>query len=362
MLLKYTLTMVLFLFIAGCTVEENKPLAGPNKVEEKPNPSPAVDSSTTKKLKPFKASEVEYQVIPLEEPNMYAIDVSWPETDYVVFSRRETEKDFVPVEKSKSSLRYIVKGGTQTRIEMEARETEAANLYAQLALDVSVPTDWIVTDKFVLTDDFKINCGRLFLKKNAVIQINNFDLDIQCDEFISDQATILTFPSGLKSVQKGRAGRSGGVAKLNFKKAKGTLSLYLNGEAGADGRNGYGGGSKSEIVQAINGNYVTKTTAVPGCRGQNGGNGGATGSAQIEIKDLSQLIVLPHFAPGLGGQPGQMIAKEGDNEAINDVPQGHPLFYQTCIKDGGTGNPGLKGGIGDACVKNGNTEKSCQSL
>lgn len=316
------------LFLAACEFEDSKSEMVKNaKPVEEPPVKPA--------LVPFETSGVKYKVIPLNEPNSYAIELNWPKTDMLVFLRRMTDENFVKMEKGKDFHRFNVVGGTTTTIEIVSKESESGPILNQVKLEVTAPKDIVIDKAVVLSEKRKINCGRFFLYKDAVFQMRNFNVEVNCDELVSDSGIIETFPADSKAEKKGATGQSGGASSFTFRAARGVLYIYLRGETGAAGRNGVSG---------------FDFRAFGGCRGQNGGNGGSTGDLQLTVKEPSQIDISANLIPGRGGIPGEMSAPYGDPEAIHLGLPGAPI-HEVCIRAGGTGTPGPSGAAGKLCLQ-----------
>lgn len=338
MLLKTVLMFSLLIFSAGCSVEE----ANPEPTNET-QAQPVAPELVKKTVKLFKKSDVSYKVLPLEEPNSYALEVSWPETDYFVFLRQSTNPEFMKIAKDKQSHRLIVAGGKKAIIEIEARESETASVSEHLKLEVEVPRDWVINNIYQLSGNQTQKCGRLFFNKNAVLELKNFNIEVQCEELISNDGVIRTFPGDAVASGKGANGRSGGTAKLSFKTARGHIRLSLHGENGAGGRHGF------------KGFMVGRGRAYSACKGQDGGEGGASGSAYIFVEQPTKLKVETVITLGKGGNGGEMIAELNDMEAIMPNRPG-----ETCDLAGGSGEPGLPGEIGEACFQVSNNQPVCE--
>lgn len=327
MRLKSFLTVyLLMLSLLGCDIKEAREA---NEVKEVRGGQDVQEhKSQESPVKAFEKSSVTYRIVPLEDPNAYGIDVAWPSTKLPIFIRRDTENSFVKAESGRGSHRILVTGGSKINIEVELRDTDEKNTLESVKLEVTVPRDWFVDKPIYLSENRKINCGRLFIREGAVLQLRNFDVDLFCDELISDGGTIETFPLGSIAEQKGASGRSGGTSNLRFRKARGVLYVYLRGESGANGRNGIRG-------------------SIHGCRGQDGGGGGGTGSLNIYVKEPSELEVSGSVIPGNGGIPGNNLAVYGDLEAISRLPPRNG----PCDPAGGFGTPGSSGSIGKSCLQ-----------
>lgn len=324
------------LLIAGCGIEEVKQDER-NIVNSNADVSKESDKS---EAIPFKPSSVQYKIVPLDVPNSYAIDLSWSKTDMLVFLREYPDKTFAKIDKSIQFHRFPVKGGTNSKIEIESRENEAGSLMDHLTLEIAIPADLVINKTYSLSGDLKKECGRLFFRPGAIRQLYNFNLELNCEELISENGQIETFPENMSATKKGADGRDGGTAKLHFQKARGNISIYLKGENGANGRNGLLG-------------FQTREVHFKGCRSQNGGKGGSTGSVYIEVEQPSQLIVRSTLTPGEGGKPGQMVGffKDNSDEDLTD---------KSCISGDQEGTKGSPGNIGESCFKNSTEPPNCE--
>lgn len=350
MYLRTVLFSMVAFSILGCSVEESKPgIEEPKyeKPEYKKPAEPIVEPPVKSTLKPFVPSEVKSKIIPLADPNTYAIEVSWPKTDMAVFIRRNTDDGFAKIEQGKDAHRFIVAGGTTTNIEIESRESESGPAIDHVKIEVNTPRDLVFDKVTSFNQNEKINCGRLFMRAQSVLQLKNFDIELNCDELISDSGIIETFPKGTTAPGRGASGRSGGKSKFSFRKASGILNVHLIGENGSYGRNGVSGDHR---------------LSYGGCRGQNGGNGGGSGDVTILLKESSPIKIHGSVIPGTGGAPGQMIAAFGDKEAIHlSMYSGFP-YYEPCILGGGTGTPGSRGRVGKLCMEVESQPSSCSAV
>lgn len=350
MYLRTALFLMVALSILGCSVEENKTGGEETKYEKpeyKKNAEPTVEPLVKAALKPIIPSEVKHKIIPLPDPNAYAIEVSWPKTDMAIFLRRNTDDGFAKIEQGKEAHRFFVEGGTTTNIEIESRESESGPAINHVKIEVNAPRDLVFDKVTAFSQNEKINCGRLFMRGQSVLQLKNFDIELNCDELISDSGIIETFPKGTSAGGRGVSGRSGGKSKFTFRKASGILNVHLFGENGSSGRNGVA--SKNILTYG-------------GCRGQNGGNGGDSGDLTILLKESSPIKLYGSVIPGVGGAPGQMIAEFGDKEAIHVTTHGGMPFYEPCISGGGTGTPGSRGGVGRLCLEIESQPSTCSAV
>lgn len=336
MFLKIVSLLFSTLLIAGCGIEEVK--QDEKKIVNSNHDVPKEPEKIT--AIPFKASSVEYKIVPLDEPNSYAIDVSWNKTDMLVFLRQVPEKNFTKVNKDKQLHRFSVKGGSNNKIEIESRESDSGSLMDHLTLEIVIPEDLVINKTYSLSGNVKKECGRLFFRQGAIMQLYNFNLELNCDELISEDGQIETFPENMSATKKGADGRDGGTAKLRFRKARGKISIHLKGEDGANGRDGLLG-------------FQTREFHFKGCRSQNGGKGGSTGNVYIEVEQPSQLNVKSTLNPGLGGKPGQMVG------LINGNKDGE-LSDTSCISGDSEGTKGSPGNIGESCFKISTEPPNCE--
>lgn len=282
--------------------------------------------------------EISYKLIPLNEANSYAVDISWRKTDSKVSIKKESEENFTVFETERNSARYLAGGGERFFAYVEIRNPEG-RLDSAKEISVNIPRDWVIEGVEEIQSDRTVQCGRLFLKENAILRTLNFHLKVFCQELISERGTIETFARGSVAMEPGVKGRSGGDVQLSFQKARGIIVINLRGEAGAAGRNG------------LRGFATTRSGYFPGCQGQDGGRGGGTGSILFLLKESSQLEISGEVVAGLGGDFGRMNAEYMDDQAIRPPKTNDPPIFAPCVVGGGNGVPGVQGPVGSACVQ-----------
>lgn len=298
-------------------------------------------------LTPFSQSDVRAVLVPQGAANVYSIEITWPKVNDFVFLRLKSDDDYTQIDSGKTVHKFQVQGGKEYEVHFERRDQGGATLSFQ-SFKFDVPKDFVVDGTLTLNQNRQVICGRFFLQSGSVLQIQNFKLDLICDEFISDSGAIETFPANLVAATKGANGRSGGEANLKFRKASGIVYVNLRGESGADGRNGIHG-------------FDTRKGPFAGCRGQNGGAGGATGSFYLKIDEPTKLERVVTFIPGNGGRPGHSVAAFEDREAIRlpNTP-GYPETHDVCDTNGGSGNQGAAGAKGVSCFEVSGSVPECK--
>lgn len=201
--------------------------------------------------------------------------------------------------------------------------------------------DFVVSDKMILTSS-QPKIKRLIFMENSVLSTEGADLNLVVDEIISHNGTIRTKASGSPATL-GSDGVSGGMLRIQAKKARGHLSIIAEGQSGATGMTGAAGlhgsqGSKGHsasvsrqracpfmldtkflregpgpIDRCYWESYCSRETG-DGARGAQGsqgdtggvgGRGGDSATVMVEIEDPSLVTIATESIAGSGGMGGE---------------------------------------------------------
>lgn len=308
-------------------------------VEVKPEAVPPVVQS-------FSDSTLTSLVIPLNDPDKYALDLSWQKTDLQTFIKLKTDYEFIQVSSDKFAYRFDLDGGSLYEVFIEWRNPNG-DIIKSRTISGEIPKDFIVDGLQTLTESRKYSCGRIYLLKGAVLRVSNLNLEMNCTELISNEGIIETWAEGSVYPVPGNPGRAGGNIGIKVQRARGLVRVRLRGEAGANGRDG------------LKGHLNPPSVMSPGCKGQNGGQGGATGNFQIVAGETVKFEIIPEFFPGLPGSGGS--GNGGGYEAIQNGGfhrNGENIPCEMTFRRESGAN-GSSGGRGTICQQVGPSPNKC---
>lgn len=307
------LILPLVLGIAGCN---DKDLFN----EKKPDQIPY-------QAKSLLFDAINIQVDPLPTPNKYQLLIRWPKDSKAVKVVENGNTIFQGSEKM-NYFSYDVAGGSALNLDIQQKTFD--NDYESIfQKKITVPLDYVFTNKTNLTADFSFEGGRVFLLNSAFIQTNSFNLSLQVDEFISENATIETFPISKKTFET--PGESGGNILISTRQARGKLTANMRGINGGDGRDSWCWPQFNMY-----------------CNAASGASGGNAGFFTITVQENLKFELVKNIQNGLGGRAG--IACVYNNQS----PAGPHFIYdwqnncQGYGREGKNGNPGPNG-VGKIC-------------
>ena len=245
------------------------------------------------------------------------------------------------------------KKAKDTKSNKENIKSEDKRKTEETDLDKNLAKEFIKKDKpkfseeerTILSEDLELSENLVIQNRKVIldmiqIQTNEHNLTIIAEEFLSNHSIIRNFPAG-QTAQKTREGRSGGSIFILSNKAGGHLKLILNGENGGRvskrkvitkeekqellGSNGKNGRSavykrlcdKQSFLFLTNKKCwwecVLKPTRAEnggdgkqGFSGEEGKNGGDTGSFHLKAFDLSEFNLTEiKKTAGLGSEGGK---------------------------------------------------------
>ncbi len=236
------------------------------------------------KIESLKAESVQFQLIATDEPNKYITHISWSKNLGAIQILVNNEIIF-KTSGAITSFDDYVEGGQIANYEIQ--QVDSSNkAMTQEKKKIEVPKDYVFTGKTVLSDNFIFAGGRLFLISSAVIQTLGYGLNIEVDQIISEDASIETYPSGVKEPYE-KNGISAGNINLKARTASGQLSVSMRGTHGGDGRG-------SICVSSFHMN----------CNGSSGGRGGDGGYFSLTLIENNHFTLNRKLENGLGGKAG----------------------------------------------------------
>lgn len=267
--------------------------------------------------------DIKAAIIGEKEPNSYRVILSWTKNLGTVKVVDDDVESFTATQKI---LRPGKVGGYVSTFEITQDATGA-----KVKLDVPIPQDKVWDGNVGILLPTSLHVGRLFFRKDAVIEIGERNLEIIADEIISEGAVIQNFEPGRMGSKKS-AGRNGGHIRVLAAKASGRLEIRTSGENGVDGIHGW-------------------PTPSGGCPGTNGMNGGSSGSIFVQIAEPRGFQLVRSSTPGAGGRHGrQGGAYAGIEEAV----------YPPCDPSGSQRFDGVSGQPGMICVQFGSEDLACE--
>jgi hypothetical protein len=254
-----------------------------------------------------------------EKPNSYLVEIQIP--DSVKVARRSGDDKV-------KSIEIPVTEGSQVIRDLSAQpghhylyelgQYAGGEFHKESSIEAQVPLDLVIDGKiqlvFVGGKYEAKGFERIFLMDHLVLQTMGQTLHLQGKTLISENAVIESFAPGTKAPLM-QEGRSGGRIELDFEKATGRLEISLRGENGGDGKSGDPYGNVPPQGQSANFYGVPGMMCIEapspgghdgskGHRGADGRRGGNTGSAQLNILDISGFEMVTNLEPGHGGQGG----------------------------------------------------------
>lgn len=271
---------------------------------------------------------ISIQVNPNDEPNKYTLLVRWPKDSGSVKILDGTELLFQGTNKINFFAKEVIGGQTlDVDLQQQSLGEEYESIYKR---KIKVPLDFVLTNKTNLTADFSFEGGRFFILNSAFMQTNTFNVNIDVDEFISENGTFETFPYIKKTYET--AGESGGNILITARSAKGKLTANMRGVNGGVGRDSWCWPQFRMY-----------------CSASNGGRGGDAGYFTIKALDGNSLEIVKNIQKGVGGRAG--IACVYNNQS----PLGSYMIYgyeSNCEGYGKVGSNGIAGenGNGKICT------------
>jgi hypothetical protein len=222
------------------------PLMGCLKVEKKAE-QPATAAPEKKKAvvkqpinRELRLDDIFIEYVGLDQPNIYNVVFSWPETRDRV--RVSTNGQVWFLTNTAETDRYVMnnlQGGKSYSILVEILD-EKNHVITSEQRTVEVPRDYVFPRNFMLTGNMEIKNDRVFMK-GSVITTENFHLTIETKNLIVlEKSVIQSFPFSHKA-GPGRIGRNSGTIRISAELAKGELDLIMNSEGGGDGKQGFAG-------------------------------------------------------------------------------------------------------------------------
>lgn len=247
-------------------------------------------SQKIEEAEPVKDLSVSAEVIATPAPNAYQVRLSVPGQIQVI--QRTDISD--------SSLQYLdlnlengffvdLKPVAGRSYKYEMGFIEDGHFHSQVGISVSIPEDLVIQGQMTLNQDTMWSYSRIYFLKDSLLRTQQYSLNIQADQIISEAGTIETFPStGSDPAQ----GRSGGSILVNTKTAMGNLTIVMRGENGAMGAEGLG----ESCAYRMSGKH-----AEDGGPGKDGGN---SGQFNIYISGSHSLNLNAVISAGLAGPGG----------------------------------------------------------
>ncbi|MGE3610316.1 MAG: hypothetical protein AB7I27_12060 [Bacteriovoracaceae bacterium] len=223
---------------------------------------------------------------------------------------------------------YFDDQGQKAELELKISETDPSNVQYRCSLEssgqilethnIQLKKSFIVDNETGLISTLGTEpIAALVIEKNGVLITDGLDVDLQIDEFVSNNGKIVTFPvNRVTETPPNQNGRSGGVISLNIKKAYGTATFELRGMNGGkqtavppkieiapkadsalDGKC-QNGKKYDERDTFCNGKQGYR--GFKGHKGFSGFSGGDSGSLNLKVSNPINLNLSVLYFPGLG--------------------------------------------------------------
>lgn len=312
-------------------------------------------------------------------PHQYQLTISWPSDIKKVFiendGRRILETD---------SIRQhflLLKDNTKYNIKVFSADGDRPVLVGEA--QGQTPKDYSFSGVVELKEDLEIEANRVYFSNQTKVQTNGFQLKVQAQKIVSDNAEIFSFLENSKA-EPSQDGKSGGLVHIMSVEAIGNLKINLRGQNGGDGVDGLpwttvaaggsvgstGGHSCLKPGIGIGGPLKCWCTSQPGdgTSGANGakgnagtkaGSGGSSGKIIVEVSDSSEFTAEPSQHIGLAGVAGK--GSDGQEGGAGGPP-GNPTSKE--CRNANQGPQGVKGAKGDdgAVGTDGSKETQCVSI
>lgn len=307
--------IVLLMILAGC----GKDFEFTNK-DSDPN-----DSNQVKVLY---QEDVSLAVEPDAEAYKYWVRISWPKSIGSITILENGKRLYKSTSNHYKYERLYISG---EKLEISLIQEESEPFFSKR---IEIPEDLIISKSQTLSEDFKFKGGRLFMTGTAKIQSLQFNVNIDVDEFVSENAMIETYPANQKAKME-ISGRSGGIISIKSLKSSGKLFVVLRGEDGGDGKSS-----------------VCHKSFTMLCNASSAGHGGNFGQFTFESNDSRDFELNLSRIPGVGGTGGIACLYP-----INAPPSLQPGTFinlpNNCEGNGAGLNNGQGGvsGSGEVCLK-----------
>ncbi len=318
---KWLLIGILLSFLIGCNDK------GLFKEEKE-----TVQSKASEMTEPLSIDTTKFEVVPTDSPNKYKVTIHWSKLSGSVKILANGKSIFQTSGKM-NIFDDFVDGGASIDYELQQFDGSGA-ASMQIQKKITIPLDYVFSEKVVLSENVKFKGGRLFLLNKPLVQTLGFNMSFDVDEVISDDATIETYPLNSKRMWQ-ETGDSGGNISITARNGKGHLIVVMRGVHGGDGR-----GS----VCLVNFNAF--------CNAGGGGKGGDAGYFSLNLENNENFALTKYLEPGMGGAPG--IACECNLSAgQNPLPHMISGFDGNCMGYGIGRSNGPRGlnGTGQLCYK-----------
>ena len=262
--------------------------------------------------------------------NKYWLRISWPKSSGSIVALENSKRIF---KSSGNAYKYekLYTGGEKFELSLFQEDSEEPSLVKQ----IEIPEDLVISQSKVLSGDLVFKGGRFFLNGALKIQSSSYNINIEADEFISENAMIETFPSGQKANRETN-GRSGGNISIRTSKATGKLFVILRGEDGGDGRS-------SSCMKHFG--YL--------CNAAGAGDGGNYGNFSFDSKDSRNFEVTVERFPGFGGEGGISCLYQHGTSTAHMALDSYINPSNACAPVGRGSSSGRNGisGTGEVCLK-----------
>lgn len=228
--------LVLTALMTGCLKVQKKDEVA-KVAQPKPQQGPTVQPKRviTRELR-LDDVFVEFEGQP--QPDMYDMNLSWPETrDRVRVSVNGQVAFAVHTSERQAEGIKNIQGGTKLSVLIEILDQEYHVITSETR-DLDVPKDYIFPKNLRLTNEMRIAAERVFLNGSTIVTENHY-LEIRAQKLIVlEKSFIQNYVYDTKA-KIGEAGRHGGSIYIEAVKAEGQLDITINSEAGGDGLKGY---------------------------------------------------------------------------------------------------------------------------
>lgn len=282
--------LVMAVTITGCKVQKKSEVA---TKQAQAKPRPAQPKQVTNRE--LRLGDVFVEFEGQAQPNIYDMVFSWPETrdrvrisvdGQVMFAVNTSER----LEEAVANLQ----GGRKVSVLVEILDQQY-HIITSETRELEVPTDYIFSKNFILTNHLNITNERVFMR-SSTITTQNFNLKIKTKKLIVLETSFIQgFDQNYKPKPK-QGGRSGGEIRIEAESAEGVLDITLNSEAGGDGFKGIWACSSAPGTICLN-NLMCR-------QGGNGLNAGRNGDLYVTIKDVTNFHLYPQTIINSGGKPG----------------------------------------------------------
>lgn len=310
--------------------------------------------------------EITVRAVPQKLPSHYRLEVIWPER----LKHVQVLLNGVPETPTmKNKVIAEVFSGESYEVEILSLSS-LGRLVSNPKLTVSIPQDLVVTSMSLNADWVTPQLGRLFFDEGAEVILNGFNVRIQANEIIANNAMIKTVKwwDGEKTRRKKHPVRdlkmNSGVSSLvsgvpllrvpqvhiSTARFRGDLKFWMFGIHGAHGRNWDQLLSESDPIQGSQGSVgmdgIVVNQKPPPCHGVCG---------SLATMALSRCGRHPS-AGGPGGKGPTYNGEDGENGGstgnvtllVSEELEGLVTVYTRPGKAGlgGAGSPALAGGLG----------------